>query len=80
MRLGVLRDGHRPLQKLQLRLIKAIVGQVPGPIAVMSYRRNIFGKWFAQCLWEGMKQAGEWKQRDTELFAMLISDRNRCRY
>jgi hypothetical protein len=80
MRLEKLRTGHRPLQKLQLAIIKTIAGQVPGPIAVMSYRRRIFGKWFSQCLARGMKQATEWTQGDTELFASLISDRNRCRY
>lgn len=29
MRLGILEHGHRPLQKLQLRLIRAIAGQIP---------------------------------------------------
>ncbi len=80
MRLEKLKTGHRPLQKLQFVIMKAIVGQVPGPIAVMSYRRRIFGKFFAQCLAHGMKKATEWTQGDTELFAALISDRNQCRY
>jgi hypothetical protein len=80
MRLEVLRSGHRPLQKLQFKLIAALVGQVPGPIRVMSYRREVFGKWFAQCLWQGMKHATEWTQAETELFAMVISERNHCRY
>jgi hypothetical protein len=80
MRLEVLKTGHRPLQKLQLKIISAIVGQVPGPISVMSYRRRIFGKWFSASLWQGMKKATEWSQADTELFAAIVSDRNQCRY
>jgi hypothetical protein len=80
MRLEVLKSGHRPLQKLQLKVIAALVGQVPGPIAVMSYRRRIFGRWFSQCLWQAMKKATEWSQKETELFAMVVSDQNRCRY
>jgi hypothetical protein len=80
MRLAVLRDGHRPLQKLQFKIISALVGQVPGPIRVMSYRRQIFGRWFSACLWDGMKRATEWTQAETELFAMVVSDQNRCRY
>jgi hypothetical protein len=80
MRLAVLRDGHRPLQKLQFKIIAALVGQVPGPIRVMSYRRQIFGRWFAACLWQGMQRATEWTHADTELFAAAVSDKNRCRY
>jgi hypothetical protein len=80
MRLEVLKSGHRPLQKVQFKVIAALVGQVPGPIRVMSYRRQIFGRWFAQCLWQAMKRAREWTQAETELFAMVVSDQNRCRY
>ena len=36
MRLQVLHHGHSTLQKLQMRIIRALVGQVPGPIATMS--------------------------------------------
>jgi hypothetical protein len=55
MRLGIVDHGHRPLQKLQLSLIRALVGHVPGPILVMSYRRGLFGKQFAACLQRGMR-------------------------
>jgi hypothetical protein len=80
MRLKLLHHGHRPLQKLQLALIRAIVGQVPGPIATMSYRRNLFGRWLSDCFVESMQQAKHWSRAETELFAAFVSDQNRCRY
>jgi hypothetical protein len=80
MRLDILHNGHRPLQKLQMKLVKAIVGQVPGPIATMSYRRNLFGRWLSQCLIESMQKTKHWTRGETELFAAYVSDQNRCRY
>lgn len=80
MRLGVLHHGHRPLQKLQLALIRAIVGQLPGPIATMSYRRDLFGRWMGDCFAEAMERAHHWSRGETELFAAYVSDQNRCRY
>jgi hypothetical protein len=79
MRLKVLHHGHRPLQKLQLAIIRAIVGQVPGPIATMSYRRNLFGRWMSACLVEAMQQPKHWSRGEVELFSAYVSDQNRCR-
>jgi hypothetical protein len=80
MRLEILDSGHRPLQKLQLALIRAIVGQVPGPIATMSYRRNLFGRWLSACFVEAMQKPRHWSRAEVELFAAWVSDQNRCRY
>jgi hypothetical protein len=80
MRLGLLHNGHRPLQKLQLRIIRAVVGQVPGPIATMSYRRHLFGRWMSDCFIESMQKAKHWTRGECELFATFVSDQNRCRY
>ena len=55
MRLEILRNGHRPVQKLFLGLIRRLVGQVPGPIATMSYRSEFWGKDFSGCLQEAMR-------------------------
>jgi hypothetical protein len=80
MRLALLHHGHRPLQKLQLKLIAAMVGQLPGPIATMSYRRNLFGRWLSSCFVEAMEKPKHWTRGETELFAAYVSDQNRCRY
>jgi len=80
MRLQLLHHGHRPLQKLQLGIIRALVGHVPGPIATMSYRRNLFGRWLSAGFVEAMERAKHWSRGETELFAAYVSDQNRCRY
>jgi hypothetical protein len=80
MRLGVVDKGHRPLQKLQLALIRALVGHVPGPILVMSYRRKVFGAQFSQCLEEGMRRGPAWTQPEREVFAAFVSRLNQCAY
>jgi hypothetical protein len=80
MRLQLLHEGHRPLQKLQLRIIRALVGQVPGPIATMSYRRSLFGKPMSACFVESMEKSQHWTRGETELFAAYVSEQNHCRY
>ena len=80
MRIAAPEHGHRPLQKLQLGLIRALVGHVPGPILVMSYRRKLFGRQFAQCLEEGMRRGSAWTQPEREIFAAFVSKLNQCDY
>jgi hypothetical protein len=80
MRLEILHDGHRPIQKLLLRIVERVVGQVPGPIAVMSYRRELFGKGLSACFQEAMRQQTEWSDGETELFAAFVSKQNSCAY
>jgi hypothetical protein len=80
MRLGVVDHGHRPLQKAQLAIIRALVGQVPGPILVMSYQRNLFGKFFAACLQAGMRKMTAWTVGEVEIFAAFVSKQNHCTY
>jgi hypothetical protein len=80
MRLQILHNGHRPLQKLLLRVVARVVGQVPGPIAVMSYRREMFGKGLAACFQEAMRKQSEWSDGETEVFAAFVSKQNSCAY
>ena len=79
MRLEVLHHGHSTLQKLQMRIIRALVGQVPGPIATMSYKKELFGRWLSAGFVESMEKAKHWNRGETELFAAYVSDQNRCR-
>ena len=80
MRLAILDHGHRPLQKLQFTILGALVGEVPGPIKIMSYRRKLFGKYLAQCLQEAMRQAREWSAGECEILAAFVSNLERCRF
>ncbi len=80
MRLEILKHGHRPTQKIFLRVLTWLLGQVPGPIAVMSYRNEMFGKGFSQCFQEAMRRQQEWTDGETELFAAFVSSVNRCAY
>jgi hypothetical protein len=82
MRLKRLEDGYRPLQKFFLRVIRTRIpdGEVPGPMAVLSYRRELFGKHLAKCYQEGMRGATEWTTGEIELFAAFVSQLNKCKY
>lgn len=81
MRPQILENGYRPLQKIILSGLGAMTGgQVPGPILVLSYRRELCGKHLAGCYQEGMRQATEWSRGEVELFAAFVSKLNECRY
>src|SRR5262249_20186856 len=73
MRLDILERGHRPLQKLQLAALRALAGDVPGPVAVMSYRREWMGKRYARFAQQTMRRAREWSIAEVELFAAFVS-------
>jgi hypothetical protein len=81
MRLQILENGHRPFQKAILSLIGATSGgHAPGPVLMMSYRRELFGKYLAACFQEGMRAAREWSLGEVELFAACVSRLNECKY
>ncbi len=81
MRLRILEEGFRPLQKAILSVIKVVSGgKVPGPILVLSYRRELCGKYLAACYQEGMRKTSEWSVGEVELFAAFVSKLNGCRY
>ncbi len=81
MRLRILEKAHRPLQKIILGLIQATSRvHAPGPILVLSYRRELFGKYIAQCFQEGMREPTEWSVGEVELFAAFVSRLNKCEY
>jgi hypothetical protein len=64
-----------------LRVVRAISGgKVPGPILVLSYRRESCGKYLAACYQEGMRKATEWSLGEVELFAAFVSRLNECKY
>ena len=80
MRLEILRRGHTVLQRIQLRIMRALCGRALEPLQMLSYRRDFFGKHFARCLQEGLRNAREWSVGELETFAAFVSNLNRCRY
>jgi len=81
MRLSILADGHRPLQKALLALAAlATDGQAPGPMRVLSYRRVLFGQTFAACVQEALRGGRAWSLGEVELFAAFVSRLNECKY
>jgi hypothetical protein len=80
MRLEILRSGHRPVQKFFLAIIRRLVGQVPGPIATMSYRSEFWGKDFSGLLQEAMRGPSSWSVFEREIFSAFVSKLNQCRY
>ncbi len=80
MRLEILDNGHTPRQKIVLETIRADRGIAPGPVLVMSYRRDLFGKYIAECFQEAMRETTEWSIGDVELFAAFVSSLNECKY
>jgi len=80
MRLSVLERGLRPLQKLQLALIRRLAGRVPAPLVVMSYRRDLFGKHMSDAFQAAMRGKKEWSVAELEIFAAFVSKLNQCVY
>jgi hypothetical protein len=63
-----------------LAIIARIVGQVPGPIATMSYRSERWGKEFSRLLQLAMRGPSSWSIGEREIFAAFVSKLNQCRY
>jgi hypothetical protein len=81
MRLRILEDGLRPLQKVVIGFLRIVLrGEVPGPVSVLSYRRNLFGKHIAPCYQQGLREATQWSVGEMELFAAFVSQLNQCNY
>lgn len=80
MRLSILENGFSLPQRLIIGFIHLTGGTIPGPIATMSYRRAIWGKYAAPCFQEAMRAAREWSKTETELFAAFVSKLNDCAY
>lgn len=78
MRLAALNQPHGVRQRIVFALFRAILGQVPGPVLALSYRRNFCGKHLARCYQQGLRRAREWSVGEVELFAAFVSKLNRC--
>ena len=82
MRLSILQNakGCHPLQRLQLYPIKLLGGKFPGPHCVLSYHRELFGKWWSRFLHRALRQSKFWHKAELELFAAFTSNQLSCGY
>jgi hypothetical protein len=80
MRLRILESSHRPIQWVQLMAVRMLTGTVPGPIAVLSYRREFVGRVLSECFEEALRHSTEWTKGELELFAAFVSKLNQCKY
>jgi hypothetical protein len=80
MRLDILNEGYGLLARMQLRLIELVMGQVPGPVRVTTYRKEFFGGSFSRCAHEALRGDSPWTAHERELFATFVSHLNHCPY
>ena len=80
MRLEILDHGQRPLAQLILDIFKRITGFRPGPVAVNSYRRELFGRQFSACLQDTLRRPSDWHKSELELMAAFISKQLECQF
>tara|TARA_B100000676_G_C17834621_1_gene709686 strand:- start:563 stop:805 length:243 start_codon:yes stop_codon:yes gene_type:complete len=80
MRLNILDRGHRWTQKLVFKIVNWQMGHVPGPMKLLTYRRDFFGEAFTDCLQQGLRHGKHWTVGELELFAAFVSKLNQCEY
>ena len=82
VRLGVLEGGQglHLLQKIRLWPLKMLAGEIPGPVVVQSYKRELFGRRFADLLQRAMRQTSHWSKAEVELFASFTAAKLHCGY
>lgn len=79
-RLSVFNGGYGVLQTRILHVIQWLVGYVPEPILVMSYRRKLFGASFAPVLHHAMRKPKHWTVAEVEVMAAWVSKHSECEY
>jgi hypothetical protein len=80
MRLALLTKPVTLVQKVRFAIMRALVGQVPGPWLTLSCKRHLAGKHLARCYQEGLRRARQWSVGEIEIFAAFVSTLNRCHF
>ena len=78
MRLPILYEGLSPFQKVQTFFIHKILGFLPGPILILSYRKRFLGKYFSRLIHQVLRKAKYWSIAELELFGAFVSAKNAC--
>jgi uncharacterized peroxidase-related enzyme len=81
MRLAILDKGHGFGTKLLFTLIRVASRRpIPGPVKLISYRRDFFGAQLKKVTHEAMRGPSRWSVADRELMAAFVSKLNQCEY
>ncbi|WP_412539979.1 peroxidase-related enzyme [Longispora sp. K20-0274] len=81
MRLRVLDQGHRPRQRLALRLMRLLSRTAPDPVVQVSlYRPELFGQAWMRFVESAMRGPSEWTEGERELFGAFVSRLNACEF
>ncbi|MGY0236549.1 alkylhydroperoxidase AhpD family core domain-containing protein [Longispora urticae] len=79
MRLRVLDQGHRPRQRLALRVMRLVSRTQVDPVAkVTLYRPELFGRPWLRFVESAMRGPSEWSEGERELFGAFVSRLNLC--
>ena len=76
----VFEDGLSPVQRGFARVVRALVGTLPGPIQVFSYRKRLFGLPVSDCFQQAMRGRSRWLPGERELMAAITSKTVHCAY
>jgi len=68
------------LQKLKLLPIRLMSGKYPGPMLVMSHRRELAGRAYAEFLESSMRKLSHWTAGEAELLASFTAGQLECNY
>jgi hypothetical protein len=49
-------------------------------VRMVSYRPDLFGRYFIEGLQESLRGPSDWTIGERELFAAFVSSKNHCRY
>jgi len=65
---------------MRLKILEEILkgSPVPGVVRVLSYRSEMFGSPFSNCLEDVMRGPSDWSVGERELFAAFVSRKNQC--
>ncbi|MEM9411232.1 MAG: hypothetical protein AAGA30_08970 [Planctomycetota bacterium] len=68
------------LQRFKLLPVRIMSKKYPGPMVVMSHRKELAGKEFVRFLESSMRRANYWTQGETELMASFVAGQLQCKF
>lgn len=80
MRLSILNNGHRPLEKLLLGGIRLMGLPALDVVKTFMYRPEFFGRPFCDLGQSILRGSSEWSVGERELFGAFTSKLNQCRF
>ena len=80
MHLHTVEHGHALPQRLMLGAMRLALGDVPDVVPTLLYRRELFGRPYADLTQEVMRGRSEWSVGERELFAAFVSRQNQCSF